>query len=782
MNFVLIFNNDTFQNSNSNLINTVKRWLIYQINKIIYPISGEIQSNREEYNNSRIQNNIYNKIVIIRTYQNITISEYELINENLEKIIITINNIIFKNYNDILINPYNDSTLNNDELIDLIIKYYKLQSTITIINSSSNYLLFDDIYEKFEKDNELLLNEHNKLIGIINISKFNFNNKYNLFIQFYINSRSLHIKDIISIELINYFNDMISKPGCDITRNLYKSNSLEDKENTGLSNEKTLKSHINLVNYLNLFEECENNCIHGIKCDEEKLIILNNIKINYNNTLEINKNVTMNDSKIFEIHFNLLINNVIKNIKRNQPQIIIIPIDNIDKEIYETNIKYILEFYSIIYPKLLNNYFDSNYKNNTMIKTSNIKRITELIIKKNNKVELEEENLSLNYTISNISMTNWIDEYNEYNPFGILIKYNISKHSYKGLIDDKSTIIKTFPNMIVDSISNNWISLYDYYQLIISYKSDEYYNYEDENKVNKFNLNNFKINDSIHGETNIMLPMYINKNHWNLVKSLWRYHISFINNSFESEYNKKMDNIYYLVLLKYFTNLSDNTITSVSGETEKHMILDNNIILFIYILRTTIQISIDNKYINTIANEYSRYFNYLINLDNKVEKNLIELNLIDYIIRYIQFCVSFCNITNLEKDLIKIRELLFNRWFIKSYDENIMYKEYYSNLGENEKKKELDIIKNNFITEYTSWLNLEIMLLKLSKVISSIYKIKGFNQFIKFIDKSDSYLDDSCNELSCSIIKNIINYNNNNNNNFGSYLENIKKNIKIEFL
>ena len=119
---------------------------------------------------------------------------------------------------------------------------------------------------------------------------------------------------------------------------------------------------------------------------------------------------------------------------------------------------------------------------------------------------------------------------------------------------------------------------------------------------------------------------------------------------------------------------------------------------------------------------------------------------------------------------------------VESFIINIMYKEYYSNLGENEKKKELDIIKNNFITEYTSWLNLEIMLLKLSKVISSIYKIKGFNQFIKFIDKSDSYLDDSCNELSCSIIKNIINYNNNNNNNFGSYLENIKKNIKIEFL
>jgi hypothetical protein len=651
--------------------------------------------------------------------------------ENLEKIIITINNIIFKNYNEIYIN--------NNDLLDSILSYYKLNYDIIIINSSTNNILINDISEKIMNCTYNLLTDNKKLIINIDISKYKLYNN-NLYIQFYINSKSLHIKDIISKELINYFDYIINN--CNQHISTFVPN---------VNNE--------LSKYLNLLEECENNCIFDIKCDETLINELENIKLS-----EIDK--------IFEFYFNLLVRTVIKNIKRNQFQVIEIPTDNIDREIYNSNIKYILEFYSIMYPKLLNNYYNSNYKNNTIFK--NKIKINELIIKKNDKIEIDDENNSLNYTISNISMTNWMDEYNEYNPHGILIKYNISKHSYKGIIDEKSTIIKTFPNMVIDNISNNWISVYDYYQLIMSYKDDENIQEEIDN-IEKFNLNDFKINDAIHGESNVMLPLYINKNHWNLTKSLWKYHISFINNSFESEYNKKMDNIYYLVLFKYFTDLLNNRVTN------------NKIILFIYILRTTIQISLDNKYVNTISNEYNRYFNFLISL-NKIEnekKNLLELNLIDYIIRYIQYCISDCDISNLEKDINKINNKIFDTWFKTSYCNNIMYVEYYNNLDENEKNKEIEIIKNNFITEYITLLNLEIILLKFSKVINNIYKIKGFNQFIKIIDKTDSYIDDNDeinfkqDEITCSNIKNIIN---NCNNLYDTYIQDIKSNIKIDFL
>jgi hypothetical protein len=747
MNFVLIFNNNFIQNSN--LINTVKRYLIYKINK-------------------SLQNNIYNKIIIIRTYHNIHLYEYDINCENLEKIIMTINNIIFKNYNDII--------LDKNGLINLIIKYYKLNSDIIIVNSSNNYLLFDDIgkiltgiqcdaqdskeitsdeiklplncccfitenYEKLElipdfgsieetrESNMHWFPEKNKLILLINISKFRFYIKNELFNQIIIDPRALHIKDIINNELFYYFNKNI------------------------INNELNNESNNELINYLNLFEECENNCINNKKCDEQLVNKIENIKINtscfmstcVDDNTEVSKESKMcsipNDKIFVDLKLNLLINSVIKNITRNQSQIIIIPTENIDKNIYDTNIKYIIEFYSIIYPRLLNNYLNSNYNNNISIKDNKINKITklgkinELNIKKNDKIELEEDS-SLNYTISNISMTNWVDEYNEYNPYGILIKYNISKNSYKGLIDEKSTIIKTFPDMIIDSISNNWISLYDYYQLIISYKNEDSY----ENNIDKFNLNNFKINDAIHGESNIMLPLYINKNHWNLAKSLWKYHISFINNSFESEYNKKMDNIYYLLLLKQFTNLLD-----------KNIIPDNKIILFIHILRTTIQVSIDNKYINTISSEYSRYFNYLINLDKKFQgKNLLELNLIDYIMRYIQYCVLNNDITNLEKELSIIREIILN-----NYKKKIL-------CGQNDLKS--NELKDNFILDNINWLNLEITLIKFGKVINSIYKIKGFNQFIKFVDKTNSYImgdSDNKDDITCNNIKNIINsYNN----------------------
>ena len=710
INLVLFFNNTNFLNHT--LINTVKRWLIYQLNKIL-------------------QNNIYDKVIIIRTYQQITITEYDMNYENLEKIITTINNIIFKNYNDIYID--------NNDLLDSIIKYYKLNYDIVIINSSPNNILINDIYDKILNNYGQLLIDNKKLIINIDISKYKLYNN-NLYIQFYINSKSLHIKDIITKELINYFDYIINNVNNEL-------------------NELKINNELNeLSKYLNLLEECENNCIFDKKCSEILINEVENIKLSI-------------IDKTFESCFNLLVINVIKNIKRNQFQLIEIPIDNIDKEIYNSNIKYILEFYSIMYPKLLNNYYNSNFKNNTIFK--NKIKINELIIKKNDKIELDDENNSIKYTISNISMTNWMDEYNEYNPHGILIKYNISKHSYKGIIDEKSTIIKTFPNMVIDNISNNWISMYDYYQLIMSYKDDEI-NQEEIINIEKFNLNDFKINDAIHGESNVMLPLYINKNHWNLTKSLWKYHISFINNSFESEYNKKMDNIYYLVLFKYFTDLLNNRVTN------------NKIILFIYILRTTIQISLDNKYVNTISNEYNRYFNFLISL-NKIEneKNLLELNLIDYIIRYIQYCVSYCDISNLERDLNKINNKIFDTWFKTSYSNNIMYVEYYNNLDENEKNKEIDIIKNNFITEYITLLNLEIILLKFSKVVNNIYKIKGFNQFIKIIDKTNSYIDDNDeinfkqDEITCSNLKNIIN---NCNNLYDTYIQDIKLNIKIEFL
>ena len=72
-----------------------------------------------------------------------------------------------------------------------------------------------------------------------------------------------------------------------------------------------------------------------------------------------------------------------------------------------------------------------------------------------------------------------------------------------------------------------------------------------------------------------------------------------------------MDNIYYLTLLKCFNNLT--TITNFNN---------NSIRLFICLLRTCIQITIDNKYMQSIVFEVDKYFNYftsISNLDSKYD-------------------------------------------------------------------------------------------------------------------------------------------------------------------
>ena len=121
------------------------------------------------------------------------------------------------------------------------------------------------------------------------------------------------------------------------------------------------------------------------------------------------------------------------------------------------------------------------------------------------------------------------------------------------------------------------------------------------NSKDAFNLNNFCITDNIYGNSNIMLPLYITDKHWKLTKTIWNYHISLINNCLESQYNKKMDNIYFYVLLKYYNNLLKN----------KNIGFQHVKLLF-YIIRTCMQICIDNKYCLKIQNEYNHYLNNLL--------------------------------------------------------------------------------------------------------------------------------------------------------------------------
>jgi hypothetical protein len=405
-----------------------------------------------------------------------------------------------------------------------------------------------------------------------------------------------------------------------------------------------------------------------------------------------------------------------------------------------------MEFYKEIYPKLINYHCDINTKK-FKIKNTITKQIIPSDFKKITKIQFENiHDDSIQYFVSNTTMSNWVDEFNELNPFGILIKYNISRHSYKGIIDGNSSILYNYPNIIVSSVSNNWISIFDYYQMVLN---DINHKCEEEINKNKnydhLDLNNFNIIDNLYGDTNVMLPIYINQNHWNLTRVLWSYHMSFINLTFEHEYNKKMDNIYFFVLLKCFNQFNDNKKFNT-----------NLIRLFICILRTCIQITIDNKYINSIRTEIDKYFNNLTDGPNKYKFDNFKSNYIDYLIRLLHLIIS----SKADIDLVYNNIITIRNIFVHIYLEFTYNKDFWNNfakLSSDDKIYEVDNIKNNFIQTNLPYFNLEIDIICLCEFINNLYKIKNFNQFIKNIDKSNGCIPINLTDglINCEIIKDI---------------------------
>ena len=362
--------------------------------------------------------------------------------------------------------------------------------------------------------------------------------------------------------------------------------------------------------------------------------------------------------------------------------------------------KHIFDFYQIVYPKIHTVLKEENLLFNFDLSSVNV-NIND--IKDKDYVNLvKNEDASKLFLNSTISMSNWIDELSDLNCFGLLLKYNIRKgvRNKNFNLIKYYTITSEYPNIFISNISNNFISVNDYYQLILNHLQEE--------PDFVFDLNDFEIIDSYHGNTNVMLPLYINKHHWYVFNKFKRYHLTLINNYLEPYYNSKMDDIYFFVLLKSF-----NT-----------MLLKNSndaIQLTLYILRTAMQICIDNKYCLNVKNEYAKYLKNLLS-----SQTLISFNKIynDFLVRFIQMIIT------LRVDVLQI----LNEF------ENI--KEHYMSLN-----KENDVV---------NYLNLHNDLLKLTLFMDNLLKIYNFNQLMKNIDDTNGMLDKYDLPLNLSVIKNII--------------------------
>lgn len=728
MDLIYIFDNYCFNNFNSIIFNTIKRWILYELLNLI-------------------STNKYDNIILIKTGPSMSSCKINLHNNiSITKLILLINNIIYKKYD---IYP----TINLKNIFNELKNYSTTNSKIIIFTS----IYKPGLEEKQKKYINNILEKFNNNICFYNVSKYpSLEKKFNNIQEIFINHKMTLIVDIIYPEIFS-----IKQIDFTIQENIINQTNIISKllnyfdDNLNILDTNNLDNHdtdILIENYLKIMYKIElllvNNVV--IQSDSE----LNNY-INRFFTLPIDT-ITNNKTLINQLNY---FKNIIKNLfdKNNNTCLITIPDisltkpDNTDNT--DNTIKYIIEFYKEIYPKLIKFHLD-------FTKKFRVPKVTtkQIIIENINKISrIEPENISddsLQYFVSNTTMSNWVDEFNEFNPFGILIKYTISKHSYKGLIDEYSSILYSYPNTIINSVSNNWISLFDYYQMIRADLNnvDPNEDYLNNNNTNKeqFDLNNFNIIDNLNGDTNIMLPMYICKTHWELTRNLWSYHIAFINSTFEYEYNKKMDNIYYLTLLKCFNSLTTNTN------------FNNNFIrLFICLLRTCIQITIDNKYMQSIVFEVDKYFNNFTSISNPNNPNNKYDNIknifIDYLIRLLQLIVSSnSQLDKVKSQLVCIRNIIISLHIDSFYDSN-----YWKNLTEENKIYAFNIIKTECVQYNKSWFQLEHDLICLCEFVNQLYKIKNFNQFIKNIDACNSCIPQTnipqTNIINCELLTNIFN-------------------------
>ena len=719
---LIFFDNQTFK-LNSLVINCIKRWIVYKI------INNYLE---------------YNEIYIYKTYPNFVEKKIKLNNDNKEEnicdILTWINNIIYKTYN-------NYPTICVKNIVDKIKSIDDENYEIIVITS-----LTLREKESFMKDNIKYITDIIKKYNInyINISNDN-NVIYNLFgtlepiKENHIDINCLKTENIDIYKIINIGDKN------DINNKNYEKNIID----LNMSNIKS----VNLFEYIKILYWIESCILTNISSNNKNTefnsiasSILKDIKIIGNEYQNNKNNQNCQIVNIVKSYTNF----VLDIISRQNELVIKFPIDKLTPELDASYIKYILEFYSIIYPKIYNNnliQLNSKNQKNKQKKISNI--TSEIKLKDIKPINILSNDISEEFLKSTLTLTNWIDEYENANPFGFLINYNPNKLSYKGILDLGSSILKTYPNMVVNNITTNFVPLYDYYQIVLfdyeNNKNDNEDNNEEKNddindlnnKKNFFNIKNFNIPDNINGDGNVMLPLYINKQHWELTKSLWSYHMTFVNNCFEQEYDKKMDNIYFLSILKLFGDLKNINANSNSKSITR---------LFGYMLRTCIQILIDNKFLHSIKGVYSKY------LDSVMESESLDKNSIfaDWVIRVIQLIISNA-ITDqeLKVDLDKITNLIFKKYIIANYKMDFWDKINNPKISETEKKNELSILKNDVLQGNICWLFLNFDLRIFNKIVKSIYAINGFNQFIKQIDKTNGCLRDTneTNETNILTIK-----------------------------
>lgn len=703
MNTHIIIENFTYIKKN-NAINHIKKLVVYFLNYMcrhFSKLSKIIKIYKFDYSNE-----VYKLVEIPINFNN-----------GMHDIIKEIININYKLY------ETEDQLVNKEEVINKINEIKQnSDNKIFLITSIENVYKNIDYFTNIDNENVKKINITNQTIFTPddNIKHFNYRAKF----------YEIFDKDIF-IPMSNYDTSKI-----DEKLNLIKTFNNVNKDT--------------LSNYIYALELIDTN-INNLKKDNIK----NNKKNEDNKNNIIEKEITkfyenIKDILNLKVEINEIINNFIKNFQKNTLGNIteILPCYKKIKILNDGSLKnsYNIEQCIDFYQKLYLNNEDYNIKNNKLISFENKKIIINNV--NFNQINTMNHNL-VKFTTSSLTLSNIYEEYNDSNIYGILINY---KNNTGGNINKfKNNIINVAKYPKIDQLNNiiiNWMSICDYYEIALINCSDY-----------KVGLKNIIIKDEVYGNTNAILPIYFNKSHWKLYKTISSYHMSFLNSIHELDYDKNYDNIYFIMLLKIFTYINFDF-----KKTKEEYIQ-----LFMFVLRTCIQIMQENKYYCSLESKFSTYINS-INAENYLK------NMTNFTIRTVQYIVFNGN-KSISYICSKITKIIVDK-YIK---ENINIG-FWSNV-----KDKQNYIEKSLNKYLYGWLCLQTDLLKMEQFVKEIYKYNGFNKFIKEIDKCDGYIeidDDNPKIIDCKKlidinkkINNEINFNKYYNKIFIYYFSDIYKKI-----
>lgn len=327
------------------------------------------------------------------------------------------------------------------------------------------------------------------------------------------------------------------------------------------------------------------------------------------------------------------------------------------------------------------------------------------ILSKNSKFEE-----SCDFFVSTITLSNWFDELESDNGIGFLVKTKSNDLAKIGVSPVK-----------IKNITDTMLSITDFISITV--------NFFQKNKQHSFgDLNNKNIiQGSVIGDANILIPLYINKYHWNTNKKYLKQLLSICVSHNSLSYTNKYQQIYYTIFL-YMTK-------QLFNENGKYL-NEKFIKLYIAYLRTCLEICIENKHNTGIRNLISQILSdpkMRISKNDYVYDNIIAQTLITgYVLE--ENSIQKLILYTLEESI---------RNHVKYCEYDTEFAQYFCNLeDDNLINIEIATMLQYFEDELQDKIKYLIVYYKINSIIKIILeKHGGYNRFIKLIDKNFGLID-----------------------------------------